>query len=399
MSESRTTNRATPRAALVAGAVVLALLVVGARQLTVQLAGDGPDTAAAAAGAEAGAGSPPAAAGIDRPASPAEADGATGGVVVGEVVVDETFAHNPRPDQITIEPAATARAADDLPDQSDGGTASGAGSDDDTALDQPGPVGEASGSTADAPIGTVDSVLDLRVGTTGHVATVVVKIGPALDGLTALSVDFGDGSVLRLDDRQLASLVTSGRLRVVHEYVPTLTPQPQRVRVVATDGAGQSHDRTVDFATRAEYRLTYSALEVTALDDCDLAGKGDFTLTWRLDSRPARTSDFTLGKGERYQEERFRIGITGVHYDEPLEHFLVRVEENDPGPGSFTPEGFSQFSGGGPVFQPDNHHYQVTMHADDVENAGPAGSSLHWDCDVDLTFTAYVTMIDSPDRR
>jgi hypothetical protein len=137
---------------------------------------------------------------------------------------------------------------------------------------------------------------------------------------------------------------------------------------------------------------------VTALDDCDIIDKGDFELTWRLDFRPARSSSFKLGKGDTYVEQGFRVGVTGVHYDEPLEQFRVTIEEHDAGPGQFGPVAFFDFPDGGPVAELANHHCEVTMDAGDVENAGPAGSSLHWDCDVQMTFTAYLTMIDSLDR-
>ena len=87
-----------------------------------------------------------------------------------------------------------------------------------------------------------------------------------------------------------------------------------------------------------------------------------------------------------------------MHYDEPLAHFRVTIEEHDPGPGRFGPAAFVGFPDGGPVAELANHHYEVTMEAGDVENAGPAGSSLHWDCDVRMTFTVHLTMVDSPDR-
>jgi hypothetical protein len=234
------------------------------------------------------------------------------------------------------------------------------------------------------------------VETTGHLGTVFIGVGGGLSGgLAALRVDFGDGGTLQFGTDQIAALALSGRAEVVHEYEPTLTPQPQAVLVTATDATGGSHERTVDFATRAAYRLSYSPLAVTALDDCDVAGKGDFELTWRLDSRPARASSFKLGKGDTHHEPGFRIGIARVHFGEPLDYFRVQIEEHDFGPGGFPPTAFVEFPDGGPVAELGDHHYPVSMDADDVENAGPAGSSLHWDCDLRLEFTAQLTMLDS----
>jgi hypothetical protein len=238
---------------------------------------------------------------------------------------------------------------------------------------------------------------------TGHLATVHAGVGGGLSGgLAALRIDFGDGRSLQLDEDQLARLRPSGRVSVVHTYQPTLTPEPQTVTVTAEDGSGRTHERLVRFTTRAEYRLTYSPLTVTAKEKCDRFDiHGDFELTWRLDSRPARFSRFKLARGFSYVEDGFRVGVSGIHYDQAPEFFEVTIEEKDP-PGAAIlgfffdwpefrgpPGPQDPFFARGPVAQLGSHQYQVTM---------AAYASNGHSCLVEMTFTAYLAMVESLDR-
>ena len=426
-----TTNRTTTprRARLLIGVAIpaaLALLVVGAQQTTTQLrGGDLPATApAGVAGgpqtpAEPAPGGTPgdrAAAAGDRsgpdgqpPPGGGEPEPGMGTVTVGPVVADEQYRFVAPPDQVTVVPGrdAALRALSQAaagPAQTGGAVGGSSGS-------GPGP------GRAERPDHGPDQVFDERylpgfgihAETTGHVATIHAGTGTGWDGgLAALRFDFGDGRSRQLTASELGQLQPAGSVSVRHPYEPTLTPQPQRVTAVATDGAGQTHERTVEFATRAAYRLTYSPLAVTSLSDCDLIGKGDFTLKWRLDSRPARTSSFKLGKGQTYQEDRFRVGINPVYYQERLEFFHVLIGENDPLNGGLStfavwnwPESFhppddtgydDPFYTRGPVAQFGDHHYQVTLGRHNVQTGNWAG------CDVRMTFTAYLQMIDEPGR-
>jgi hypothetical protein len=397
MSTDRATRvRGREPAAAAAVVVLLVLAAVGARQVTTALH-DNPDLPAA--GTTAGhtvTGSPtpstdlnairrggdPAPAG----SGPVDAGEPVPGVIrVGEVVLEEPFRHRPAPDQVTFEPDAARAVVGALEGTAD--------------------------DTADQPRSTVDSILGVRVGTTGRFATIYIGIGigSGLPGVVSLAVDFGDGRTLELDDRQLAALRRSGQTTVVHEYRATLTPQPQQVVVTAVDTAGTTHDRTVRFNTRAAFLLTYSALTVTALDRCDVASKGDFELRWRLDARPERRSTFQLGNGDSYLEERFRVGRSGVHYNEPLEHSSVLIQENDAG-FEVTSRGFrfdlfqDSESGApgraerGPVGELGNHHYQVSLLARDIDHGGSPGGLISWPCDARLDFTVHLALPDRPDR-
>jgi hypothetical protein len=393
-TDQATRVRGRGPAAAAAVVVLLVLAAVGARQVTTALH-DNPDLPAA--GTTAGhtaTGSPTpspdldaASRGGDPPpagSGPVDAGEPVPGVIrVGEVVLEEPFRHRPAPDQVTFEPDAARAVVGAL-----------AGTADDTA---------------DRPGSTVDSVLGVRVGTTGRFATIYIGIGGGLPGVASLAVDFGDGQTLELDDRQLAALRRSGQTTVVHEYRATLTPQPQQVVVTAVDTADTTHDRTVRFNTRAAFLLTYSALTVTALDRCDVASKGDFELRWSLDARPERRSTFKLGKGDSYVEERFRVGRSGVHYNEPLEHGSVLIQENDVG-FEVTSRGFrfdlfrDRESGAperaerGPVGELGNHHYQVSLLARDIDHGGSPGGLISWPCDARLDFTVHLALPGRPDR-
>jgi hypothetical protein len=424
MTTNRTTTTTRPRRArLLIGVAIpaaMALLVAGAHHATTQLrSGDLPITtpAGAAGGPQtpveqapgATPGNQTTAAGdrSDPDAQPppggGEPEQAT--VTVGPVVADEQYRFVAPPDQVTVVPGrdAAIRALSQAaagPAPTSGGSGSGTG---------PGPL--------ERPDHGPDQVYDERylpgfgihAETTGHFATIHAGTGTGWDGgLAALRFDFGDGRSRQLTAGELGLLQPAGSVSVRHAYEPTLTSQPQRVTAVATDGAGQTHERTVEFETRAAYRLTYSPLAVTSLSDCDLIGKGDFTMKWRLDSRPARTSSFKLGKGQTYREDRFRVGINPVYYQERLEFFHVLIGENDPLNGGLStfavwnwPESFNPpddtgddepFFTRGPVAQFGDHHYQVTLGRHNVQTGNWAG------CDVRMTFAAYLQMIDEPGR-
>ena len=433
----RPTTTPRRRSATIAGvAITLALavsLAAGVRQITAHIHGrDLASTSAAtgdhAAQAERGPGLPAPSAEGRTPDGPARAGPAPDGpppdgrpppggvaepgpvtLTSGPVVGDEPGAHTPRPDRVAIEtgPAAAARAVPQLPGPDRPGTPDppaprpgnpGGGGQDGGG---PGTIGGSSDDTADRPIdGTTDLTLGARVETTGHVATVFAGVGGGLDGgLAALTIDFGDGRTLRLSDDQVARLRPSGRISVVHEYAPTLTRQPQVATVTAVDGAGNTYERALPFDTRAAYKLSYSPLTVTALTRCDtFNAEGDFDMTWKLDSRPARRSVFKLAKGESFVEGEFRVAVSPLHYGEPPEFFEVTIEEKDPpGAGMLA---FWRFDFKGPPALPDPfftrgpvarlgaHHYDVTMGAYPGE----------WDdCHVRMSFTAYLTMIDATD--
>lgn len=162
----------------------------------------------------------------------------------------------------------------------------------------------------------------------GHVATISIGMNNVPEGLT-LDVDFGDGDVFEVPSADLERLRGSGTVDVEHRYEPTLTPQPQVARAVAMDEGRDVGTASVAFETQAEFLVSFSALELTALDGCDLFGKGDFELEWNNDGRERRTS-FKLDEGETYVEERFRVGHDGIRYDdEPIE-VTLGVYESDP---------------------------------------------------------------------
>jgi hypothetical protein len=428
------TNRTGIRGPLTAVAVVvaLALLMLGSRAIAGQLDGAGESAVAPAAqtgpaGAEApgqpadGSGStgstadrgpdgqPPGAGESGGQPAPPPGEPVAGVMTAGKVIADEPFAFTPAPDRVTVTPgpAAAARAIPQLPapgpaprgGSNPGGSAPGTGG---TGEPPAGTLDGSANDTADRPIdGTVDLALGVRVETTGHLANIFIGVGGGLSGgLAALRVDFGDGRTRQFTATEVATLRPAGSIGIVHTYQPTLTPESQRVLVTATDGAGEVHQRSAGFQTRAAFRLSYSALTVTSTTKCDSFDiNGDFELTWRLDSRPARVSSFKRPRGIPYVEEGFRVAVEPVSFGEAPEYFEVTIDEKDP-PGAgalaFWRYGFGGsfatdvFFDRGPVAQLGDHHYDVTMRA-------YAGS--WYDCQVRMVFTAYLTMIDSLDRR
>jgi hypothetical protein len=401
--------------------LVAGLAAVGARQVTEHVRGAPPAQPAAATAPEAGS-DPAGEAGNGTPPPAGEAtvgqlrtepgEPSPGEITVGPVVAGDEFGFTPVPDRVSVAPGAqAARAA--LPgvpdaqapmDGSSAGEPSGPGE-----QDGPGTLfGDADGS-ADLPRDAApdEFTMGASVEPVGHYAEVRVALGGGLDGgLAALSIDFGDRTdPFELDDDQIAALGTRGQVSVTHTYQPTLTPQPQTATVVATDGAGGTYERILRFDTRAAYRLSYSPLTVTAVDDCDPFGKGDFELTWQNDRSlpPGKTSTFDLGQDESYLERGFPTTVEPVYYAEVPQLFLVdgkpaflylKVKEKDSVAGAFLefflafPYGFEgsgavpDFLRQGPVAQLGNHQYGVTLHGD-------AGT----ECDVRMDFTVALTML------
>lgn len=161
----------------------------------------------------------------------------------------------------------------------------------------------------------------------GHYATIIVGVSGGPNGLSAMRIQLSDGDQYELSASEVERLDNSGIFRLVHRFEPTLTPQPQRATVVATEGSSRDKAAFVEFETQAEFKLGFSPLRVTALDDCDLVGKGDFELRWKIDARTSRTR-FDLGKGETYVEEDFRRGVNGVRYNDDYGYWLSIVERD-----------------------------------------------------------------------
>lgn len=402
--------------------LVAGLAAVGAKQVTERVRGASPaQPVATAAGetgtdpaGEAGNGALPPPAGqapLGRlhtgPGEPSRVE-----LAVGPVVAGDELGFTPVPDRVSVVPGGQAARAvmPGVPDAQAPNDGSSAGEPSGTGEhDGPGTLfGDADGS-ADLPLDAAPDEFTMvaSVEPVGYHAEVRVGLGGGLDGgLAALTVDFGDRTEpFELDADRIAALGTRGQVSVTHTYPPTLTPQPQTVTVVATDGAGGTHERILRFDTWAAFRLSYSPLTVTALDDCDPLGKGDFELTWQNDrSLPAgKTSTFDLGQGESYVERGFPTTVEPVYYNEVPDLFLVdgkpaflylRVKEKDNVAGLFLEfflafpyefEGASavpDFLRRGPVAQLGNHQYSVTL------QGGGAG-----DCDALMEFTVALTML------
>jgi len=423
---TRTANRLRTPLVAMAAVVLLASLVVGVRQVTVHLRSDDGARSSTALGGAAdstgsgqdtpGDGSAPAGQALGELQTEA-GEPAPAEVTVGPVVADGEFGFTPTPDRIAVVAGAeAARAAAQLPDAQappDGSSTGGPSGETGESSGESGGPGGVSGP-ADGSVGRpLDAAPDeftmvASVEPDGYRAEVRVGLGGGLDGgLAALTIDFGDGTdPFALDDAQVAAIGSRGQVSVTHAYQPTLTAQPQTATVVATDGAGQAHRQTLRFDTRAAYRLSYSPLTVTALEDCDSFGKGDFKLTWQNDSSqpPGKTSRFKLGKNESYVERGFPTTVVPVHYGEfpelfrvdgsPAFFYLRLVEEDNFGsdllefflafPYEFAGSAaLPEFLRRGPVAQLGNHQYGVTL-------------TRHFEaatCDVRMEFTVALTML------
>jgi hypothetical protein len=322
-------NRLLPVRSAPTWAVVLALVLVAglamvaAREVTGHLRGDQPARPAAATGPDTEGGAPPLPT-VTPPAPGELAPGTGSDPIIGPPSI-EPVDRGPVPDQVTLQPGQ-------MPDLTGPPPAATPPPDPGTAPpdDSGGP-----GSVLERPDVTTGERappppsfgVGIRVTAGGHFATAVVGVSGGPDGLAALSVEFGDGGVHQLSEEKVAGLREGGTLRVVHRYEPTLTPQPQRAVVSATDGAGRSKQAAYEFETQAEFRLRFSPLTATALDDCDAVGKGDFKLEWNLDGGD-HSSRFDLGKGDSYVENQFRTTIYGVSYGNPV-YYDLRISELD----------------------------------------------------------------------
>ncbi len=238
------------------------------------------------------------------------------GVTIGEPVVTP---HQPGTfqDRVTALPAVVTGLPSLPTEAAPPDTASGSS---DGVEDRP---DVSSGEAAPLPRAFAVGVM---VESESHFAVIRVGVDSGLEGLSDLVVDFGDGDVLDVPQARIDQIGDVGTLEIVHRYEPTLTPQPQEVTATATDGAGTVKMASARFETRAKFMVSYSPLTVTALDDCDLFGKGDFELKWNNDGRD-RSSRFDLGKGESYVEEEFRVGVEAF-YGEGVD-FSISIAELD----------------------------------------------------------------------
>lgn len=422
MSNQTRVFRWAPNWAVVLVVVLVAgLTAAGAKQLTEQLSGATPAQPAAATAPEAGSGSDPTRDSTRVPLpSPTgkapEGELRTGPgepppaeVTVGPVVAGEESGSTPVADRVSVasgETAARAALSEALDVQASMDRSAGQGPPGSGEQEGSGPYRDAL-EDADLPLERAPDEFTMVAGVEprGRYAEVVVGLGGALNGgLAALTIDFGDGSApFALDEDRIEALGGRGQVSVTHAYQPTLTPQPQTATVVATDGAGGTHERIMRFQTRAAFRLSYSPLTVTALDDCDTFGKGDYELTWQNDrSLPAgKTSTFDLARGESYVERGFPTTVAPVHYGEFPQLFLVDGEpaflylsarEKDGPAGTFVefvlgfpyefegPPGVPEFLTRGPVAQLGDHKYKVTVYSGGY-------------CDVSMEFTAALTML------
>lgn len=243
-------------------------------------------------------------------------------LIVGEPTI-VPVSPQPIPDRVSIEPGMVANleagsrpSTGTVAEPTDGG--------DESIFDLDSP------QVTDPVLGAPQQPLNVGVWVepeTSHLAVITVGVNPGPDGLAELTLDFGDGNTLDLGDRELRSLRDGGVVKVVHRFQPTLTPQRQLVVASARDGAGTTREDSVSFTTRAEFLVRFSPLTVTSLGDCDLFGRGDFTVTWNIDGREM-SSEFKLGSGQRHVEERFAIGLSGVTFG--TGHLIsIDVDETD----------------------------------------------------------------------
>lgn len=378
-------------AVLLALALVAGLVTVSVRQVTVALrddpaagpvAGPGPDPTAGPGAAEPdpGGGGPLPLPELAAPAAGELAPGTGSYPIVGSPSI-EPPGGEPVPDQVAIVSGRMPDLTGALPDlaaappDAGGGTGPGVAAPD-VATDEMAPPPPSFG-------------LGVRVTTGGHFATVIVGVSGGPAGLATLAVEFGDGAAYRLPEEKIADLGEGGTVKVVHRYEPTLTPQPQRVVARATDGAGESKQAAYEFETRAAFEFRFFPLTVTARDDCDTIGKGDFELSWELGAEEG-SSRFDLGRGESYVEKRFDTAIYPVHYGERVRADLAIGERDTAGrlltpwewefPYEFHGPAAPQFE---QVLELGTHRYPITMFY------AVAGED---NCDVRLDYTFRVSM-------
>lgn len=372
-------RRAASWVIVLAVVLVAGLAAVAARQITSSLRGDQPTRPAAVTTPDASGALPPPS--LTPPQPGALAPGTGSEPIIGQPVIQEVD-RAPQPDRVTLQPGL-------LPDFFSGQLPEAAppeAAPSETTPPETGP----SGLPPDRPDVTTGEAapppqpfgVGIRVTTGGHFATIIVGVSGGPDGLASLTVDFGDGSSYQLPEDEVGELREGGTVRVLHRYEPTLTPQPQRATVDAADGAGQSKQATSEFETRAEFVVRFSPLTVTALSECDLVGKGDFTLRWSFErSGRWQRSQFDLGNDESYVVSRFSHTVYGVHYRDTPEYELA-INESD-GIASVIPpidlgdidEGYAD------VIEIGTHSYPVTHF-------------MAVDCTTRLDFTYSVILFD-----
>jgi hypothetical protein len=372
--------------------LVAGLTAVAVRQVTVHLRGESPAPAAAdqaggepadQAGGEPGdqAGGEPGDTGEVPVVEPAVAPGAvpdaaadlapgTGSApIIGDPVLTRVD-RQPAPDRVSLQAGVlppnlqAGQQGEAPPEESSGGEGG--------PFEAPVP-----GSNQRAPLPTGFGVgIDATVG--GHFATIIVGVSGGPAGLAELSVDFGDGGRYQLPDDKLDQLRQGGTLKVVHRYEPTLDPTPHIAKVSAADGAGKLDQASHSFQTQAEFLLRFSPLTVTAREDCDTFGKGDFKLTWDLEG-VEKSSRFDLGKGESYVENRFQSRIYGITHTDPY-YYQLDIRELDAVslPTEFRVRGPSVAE----VVELGTYSYPVTHFWRTIPN----------DCRVRLDFTYHLTL-------
>lgn len=325
---------------LLIGLVVLTATVLGTRQLVLALGSAAPPEPVAGAlttttpvvvsTTEDGATTPKASTSTTGPL-PTGSDGAVTEdkdnvedetiVEVGDVIIEKPEPLS-FPDRVTVfagEPPGRVTSQDDATPDNE--------SDPDSRTDSGIGAGGASSEVFEEGISDRFTI-DVSAEPNGHFAGISIAMNNVPDGLV-LRVDFGDGETFEVPPADIERLRGSGTVTVEHRFEPTLTPQPQASRVVAMDEGQLVGSASVAFETQAEFLVGFSPLELTALDDCDVFGKGDFELEWNNDGRE-RSAKFKLNGGETYVEERFRVGHDGVRYDDDPIEVTLAVHERDP---------------------------------------------------------------------
>jgi hypothetical protein len=224
-----------------------------------------------------------------------------------------------------------------------------------------------------------------------HVADLLVEIGEVAAGST-LAVDYGDGSV---DD--IGPVSTGQHVEVSHAFDPTLTFDSQQVVAIVTQPDGTEHRDRLTFGTRARFALYYSPLRVTALNNCDTFGKGDFRVTWDH-GEGERDATFKLGAGESARIGGFGRPGGVIAYDEVVTFELSLTEEDPWGAALLAPWKWDfpfEFRGGPgasnfrPVRQIGDHSFSVTISSSTEE--GVSGDD---DCATLMSFDVTLDMLD-----
>lgn len=380
--------------------VLAVLTAVAAKQITTELRGDTltPAAQGEAAGntdatnsAEASSGAAPLPPAVEPGTVPEAAASLAPGTgsepIIGEPEI-EKINREPVADRVSLQAAtvpdelapAPAETTTPTPDESDGG----------------GPLDAADpGSNQQAPIPRGFGV-GVRAETVGHYARLIVGVSGGPNGLAAMRLQLSDGDRYELSASEVEQLHDGGTFVLVHRFEPTLTPQPQRATVVATDGTPTDKAAFVEFDTQAEFRVGFSPLTVTALEDCDFfGGKNDFQLEWDIDGRHS-VSRFDLGEGESYVEHDFRRGVNGVRYRSTSYGYSITIAERDGYGNLFEPwtwpADFAGASRDGPgrlvdIIDLGTHRYPVTLFYEAIGDD---------DCRVRFDYSYTVALADTP---